>query len=103
VSYSLIVGDLESDMFVTAAVAGVADDLRDADTVELDWLKPDGTRVTVPLVAVDAQVGQYKRVWEAGDTDLAGVHRGRMVVTWPTDEPQTYPNDGSWMIWYIYE
>lgn len=102
-SYSLVVGDLEPDMFVTAARSGTPEDLRDAVTVELDWLRPDGTRSTVALEAVDAEQGQYKRVWEAGDTDIPGVHRGRLVATWPDEEPQTYPNDGTWMLWYVYE
>lgn len=110
-SYSLIVGDLEPDMFLTAAVSDVAQDLSDAVSVELLWRKPDGTESTVALTPVNAATGQYRRVWAAGDTDMAGVHRGRIVVTWDgpsdltsaDDEVQTFPNDGSWIIWYVYE
>ena len=102
-SYSLVVGDLEPDMFLTAAVNGTAKDLSDADTVELRWLKPDGTEVYVSLDEVDFELGQVKRTWVAGDSDDAGVHRGRIVATWAGDEPQTFPNDGSWFIWWVYE
>jgi hypothetical protein len=101
-SYTLVAGDLEPDMFVTAATSGTPDDLQDALSVQLVWKKPDGTESTVALVGVDAAVGSYKRVWVEGDTDMVGVHQGRLQVTWPDDEVQTYPNDGTWMIWYVY-
>lgn len=110
-SFSLIVGDLEPDMFLTASVSDTAQDLSDAVSVELRWRKPDGTESLVDLTVVDAATGQYKRVWEAGDTDMAGVHRGRIVVTWDgeddmttaDDEVQTFPNDGSWFLWLVYD
>lgn len=96
-SFSLVVGDLEPDMTLTVSAS-----LTGASSYQLLWRKPDGTESTVSLTAVDLAAGQVKRVWVAGDTAMAGVHRGRVVVTWPSAQPQTFPNDGTWFIWYVY-
>ena len=104
-SYSIVVGDLQQDLNLDLNV-----DLTTAVSYQLLWRKPDDTETLVALTAADLTLGQVKRVWVAGDTDMAGVHRGRVVVTWegdipdPSDDrPQTFPNDGTWFIWYVYE
>lgn len=105
-SYSVVEGDLEPDMLLTVTTA-TQRDLADAVSVELRWKKPDGVVDLVALVEVTTSVnsGVYKRVWEIGDTDMTGVHRGQVVITWDvgaTEEVETCPNDGSWTIWHVY-
>ena len=101
--FEMIEGDLEPDMPLTVTVEGTAQDLTAATTIELYWVKPDGTMDTVELTEVDYELGQVKRVWEAGDSDVVGYHKARIKVTWSTGEVQHYPNDGSWVWWSVYE
>lgn len=98
----LIKGDTKPDLEFTITVDDVAQDLTTASTIELKWIKPDDTVETVSLTAVDLVNGEVKKVWTAGETDIVGYHRGRVVVTWSDDNIQTFPNDGSWYIWAIY-
>lgn len=101
-SYNIIEGDLDPDMALQAIDAsGSVADLSTAVDISLYWVKPDGTTSTVPLVAVSLALGQVKRVWVAGDTAQVGVHMGRIVVTAPGGETRTYPNDGSWLYWWV--
>lgn len=101
--FELIQGDLEPDMDLTVTVNGVAQDLTSATTIELHWVKPDGTVADVTLTPVELLTGQIKYVWLAGDTDVVGYHRGRVVVTWTSGDVQTFPNDGSWHLWAVYK
>lgn len=101
-SFNLVEGDLNPDMEVDAIDSdGDAADLSAAADVSLYWLKPDGTASTVTLVAISLATGRLKRVWEAGDSDQVGVHQGRIVVTDGAGETSTYPNDGSWLYWWV--
>ena len=102
-SYSLLVGDLEPDMRIDVLAGTVAADLTGAIDVSMHWKKPDGTEVDVALTAVSLASGQLKRVWAAGDTDIPGTHYGRVAVTMASGEVQSFPNDGSWIIWHVYE
>lgn len=101
-SYSLVRGDLEPDMEIDVATSAGPVDLSGALDVSMRWEKPDGTVVTVELVVIDAPTGRVKRVWASGDSDLPGVHRAQVVVTTSNDEPETFPNDGSFVIWWVY-
>lgn len=99
--FSLVAGDLEPDMPLTATMNDVAEALTGALAIEMRWRKPDGTLALVDLTAVDLATGQVKRVWDAGDSDMVGTHLGRIVVTRSTGEIQTFPNDGSWFAWTV--
>lgn len=101
-AYSLVVGDLEPDMELTATVNDVAAVLTGALALNLRWKKPDNTISTVALTAVDLAVGKVKRVWVVGDTAQAGTHYGQIVVTKSNGELQTFPSDGSAFIWNVY-
>jgi hypothetical protein len=101
--FELVAGDLEPDMPLTVTMNGEAVDLTDATSIVLHWLKPNGAVVDVTLTAVDLATGQVKRVWETGDSAQTGYHKARVKVTWDTGDVQTYPNDGSWLIWAVYE
>lgn len=101
-SYQIIKGDLEPDMLLTATVNDAPEVLTGALALQLRWKKPGGTVVTVDLTAVDLAAGQVKRVWLAGDTDEVGAHRGQIVVTRPNGEMQTFPSDGSYVIWIVH-
>lgn len=101
--FELVKGDLEPDMPMIVTVDGTAQDLTAAVSLSLHWMKPDGTVVDVALTAVNLVLGQVKRVWVAGDTDVVGYHRGRIVATWPSGDTQTFPNDGSWVLWAVYD
>lgn len=107
-SFSLVKGDLDPDMEIdvtaynpstgtyTAAV------LTGAIAIDMRWKKPDKTVSTVPLTAIDLTTGRVKRIWVAGDTDQVGTHYAQVVVTAPSGEIRTYPNDGSRIIWNVY-
>lgn len=101
--FELVAGDLEPDMPLTVTVDGAAQDLSSATAIMLHWIKPDGTSSDVALTAVELATGQVKRVWASGDTDDVGYHKGRIVVTWASSEPQTFPNDGSFFWWAVYD
>jgi hypothetical protein len=100
-SFEIVAGDLEPDMQLNITVNSVAKDISAAVSYQLRWRKPDGTVELVALDAVDLTTGRVKRVWEAGDTDQVGIHRGQVVVTWTGTEPQTFPSDGSFYYWFI--
>lgn len=100
--YTLVVGDLEPDLVLTAKLNDVPQDLSTALSVTLEWVDPNGQAHTGSVVAVDATLGVYRRVWDPGDTDLPGYYRGRLLVSWPGNEPAHFPNDGSWIWWAIY-
>src|SRR5689334_6146786 len=97
--YSIVAGDLVPDLNLTAKVNGAPKSLTDAVTIQMLWMKPDGTETLVDLVAIDLNVGRVKRVWEDGDTDQPGRHAGRIVVTWDGDRTQTFPSNGTWFYW----
>lgn len=46
-----------------------------------------------PAIITDAATGMGVYVWEAGDTDLAGLHRGEVTATY-AGLMVTYPNNG---------
>ena len=100
-SYSCIRGDLSQPMAMTITRDGAAVDLTLADTVQLHWIDPDDTVSLVELTVVDAPTGEVQRIWEAGDTDVVGTHFGQVVVT-TGGVVETFPNDGSFIIWDVY-
>lgn len=100
-SYSLVRGDLDPDMFIDLDMNDVAESLGGALAIELEWTRPDGTEVTVDLEVVDAAAGQVKRVWEDGDTEIVGTHTGRVVVTRSNGDRQHFPSDGSRFSWTV--
>lgn len=99
-SYEIVRGDLGPDMPIAITENGVAVNCSGASSVELHWVKPDGTEVTDTLTAVDATAGSYKMVWASGDTDQTGACLGQVVVT-TAGIPKTYPSDGTLMIWWV--
>ena len=100
-SLEYIQGDIPDDMILGVEVNGVAENIDDATQVNLHWVKPDDTETLVALIEEDFALGTVKRVWEAGDTDLAGAHRGRVVVTRSGGELNTFPTDGGWFYWWV--
>lgn len=99
-SYDISQGDLDPAMPVRIADESGAVDLAIADSVQLVWRQPDGTVTTVDLSPVSASAGQYERIWEDGDTNQVGAHRGQVVVV-ISGRQQTYPSDGSSMVWWV--
>lgn len=100
-SYTIIEGDLEPDMGLTVYIDDAPAVLTGALVVELRWQKPDGTVSIVSLTTVNLAVGQVKRVWQAGDTDQVGYHKGQIRVTRSNGEYQTFPSDGSSYMWLV--
>jgi hypothetical protein len=98
--FEIVQGDLEPDLPLTITVNDSPEDIS-GSTVELRWRKPDGTFTTVDLTTVDLSVGQVKRVWEEGDTDVVGFHQAQVAVTRPGGEVQTFPSDGSYYWWAV--
>jgi hypothetical protein len=102
--YALIQGDLEPDMLIDLAAPAAIAELPTALGVVLQWLKPDGTLTSVPLVIVTASgtVGQVKRVWQTGDSALVGLHKGVVQVTCANGEICSDPNDGTPLVWNVF-
>jgi hypothetical protein len=103
--YSLVVGDLEPDMEID--LTNQLSLLTGALALNLEWFKPDGlggflAPVTVPLVAIDQPNGKLKRVWVSGDSSIAGIHRGRVIVTTSNSELAHWPDDGSYLYWIVH-
>lgn len=99
-SYQIVRGDLGPNMPITLTANGAPVDVSTATTVELHWLKPDGTAMVDTLLPIDASLGKFEMVWSAGDTDVAGYCFGLVVVT-TAAIPETYPSDGSRIIWFV--
>jgi hypothetical protein len=100
-SFEIVEGDLEPDMELSVTVNGEVKDLSAAVSYALLWRDPDGTVGTLALEEVDLELGTLRHVWEAGDTDVVGAHRGQVVVTWAEGETQTFPSDGTHYIWFV--
>lgn len=106
-AFSMVQGNLEPDMTIAIAVNGVPEDISDALSFSLRWLKPDGSVVTAATLVADDDAGglaagMVKRVWEVGDTDAIGVHLAQVNVTRGNGEVQTFPSNGSFVRWQIY-
>lgn len=101
-SFQCIRGDLTQSMPITLAVNDIAVVIADTSTVELRWTDPDGVTTVVALEEVDFATGQVRRVWVAGDTDVVGAHTGQIIVTSVGGDVETFPNDGSLIIWWVY-
>ncbi len=78
----------------------IATDVTSADTIEFKWAKPDGTTYVTNLTPVSLAAGTFMMEWAAGDTDIIGPHIGEVVVTTGGAE-QTFPADGSKIIWWV--
>jgi hypothetical protein len=87
-------------MAINIEVGGAAYDVSGADSVEFRWVKPDGTTYLTNLTPVNAALGEFQMDWSGNDSDTIGPHLGEVVVT--TDGVvETYPNDGSKIIWWV--
>lgn len=64
-------------------------------TVEFKMWQLGGTVEVLARAAtlLDATEGRVRHAWQAGDTDTPGVYLGRFVVTYPSGDTQTFPND----------
>lgn len=94
-SFDIVRGDTSPPMDIDLSA-----DTTSADTVQLRWAKPDGTTYLTNLTAVDPSEGQYKMEWTADDTDQIGPHVGEVVIT-TGGAVETYPPDGSKIIWWV--
>ncbi len=101
-AFRIIKGDLEPDLLLDLAVNGALEDINDATDPVMIWWKPDDTTDEVDLTVVDADAGRVRYTWVDGDTDLVGMHRGRVRLTRGNGEDQTFPSDGSWFRWRVY-
>ena len=99
-SYEIVRGDLGPPMPIAVTENGSALDCSTADSVELHWVQPDGTEHTDTLTPVSAVGGTFVMDWVSGDTDQVGPHQGQVVVT-IDGVAQTYPADGTNLIWWV--
>lgn len=102
-AFRIVQGDLEPDLLLDLAVNDTAEDITDATSPTMVWWKPDDSVDEVDLIVVDAAAGRVRYTWETGDTDLVGLHRGRVVLTRGNGEQQTFPSDGTWFRWRVYD
>ena len=103
-SYTVVQGDTAPAMILTAQLSGAAIPtgyFPDGTTAALRWEKPDGTVVeAATLDVVDLTAGTFRRTWAPGDTDLAGEHRGQLVVTRPDTTVETFPST-DYILWFV--
>jgi hypothetical protein len=99
--YTIVQGDLLPSMPIQLLINGAAQDLTSAVSYVLVWQKPDGTTSTVSLAPVTLNQGQVQRVWVSGDTAQIGVHLAQVQITWPGGSLQTWPNDQTYVRWYV--
>lgn len=87
-------GDLKPDLEVTCT-ADTAVDLTAASSVRIIG-KRDDTIVfdDTPTLTVDGDTTVAKRLWEAGDTAVAGCIQIEVEATWPGNKKQTFRADG---------
>ena len=70
-------------------------DLTGASSVTFRMEQIDGTKsVTGACVIVDADAGEVRYNWAAGNTDTAGGYRVEFEVVWPGGRSRTFPNKG---------
>ncbi len=100
-SYELPRDDISPVMQLTVLLDGAPVDCSDADSVELRWVKPDGTVAVDDLTPVAAALGQFTMDWATGDTDQVGAHFGQVLVTIDGVQ-ETYPASGPPIIWWVY-
>lgn len=94
-SFDIVRGDTWPPMDID-----IATDVSTADSVQLRWRKPDGTEYLTSLTAVDLEDGTFMMEWTSDDTDQIGPHHGEVIVI--TDGAvQTFPPDGSKIIWWV--
>jgi hypothetical protein len=98
-SYFIVQGNLDPPLELTLLANGQPFD-GSLHVVQLRWTKPDGTTSTVTLDPVDATLGQYQRTWVAGDTDLPGIHRARVIAT-KAGRPRHFPSDATFVAWRV--
>jgi hypothetical protein len=106
-SFNIVEGDLERDLRIVVDVNDTAEDISDNLGVTMRWLKPDGTFVEDRELVEDVAAGGFeagcvKCVWEAGDTDVVGVHEAQVVVVRGNGETQTFPSNGRYVKWTVY-
>ncbi len=102
-SYQLVQGNTDPDMEIDVTNPdGSVLNLTGAQSIAMSWWLPDGTFQSVPLVAIDLSNGKLKRVWSTGDTDVPGLHLGRVEIIDANSKPVTYPNGGKYVQWFVY-
>ena len=77
--------------------AGTAVDLTNATSVTVHIFREDTRAQKVNAACtVDSQAtsGWVEYEWQSGDTDTAGRFLLQFEVVWPTNKPQTYPQNG---------
>lgn len=94
-SFDIVRGDTWPPMDIS-----IATDVSSADSVEFRWRKPDGTEYLSNLTIVDLEDGTFMMEWSSGDTDQIGPHHAEIVVT-TSGAIQTFPADGSKIIWWV--
>lgn len=74
---------------------GDAIDLTDA-SVQFHLEDPRGgeTVIDEPASVIDATNGLVRYRWHVDDTEVPGRYRAEFVVTYDTDDIETFPNDG---------
>lgn len=101
-SFYLAVGDSEPGMILDALDSnGLPENLIDATAFHLRWHKPDGTSVDVALTIVSLAVGSFVRHWTVGDSAIAGVHAGQIIVTRGSGGVEAFPRDGLYYYWTV--
>lgn len=57
-----------------------------------------GVEVDAPADILDPEAGIVRYIWQAGDTDKAGVFDAEMEVTYSDGGVESFPNNSNWRI-----
>jgi hypothetical protein len=101
-AFSLVSGDLQPPMQIQLEAPAAIAALATAQSVQMLWLRPDGTEVTVPLSIVNPTTGIVQYTWQSGDGSAqVGEHAYQVVVTTASGQT-TDPNDGTSASFWVY-
>lgn len=70
-----------------------AADLGNAVSARFIMRNRDGTKVNAAMSILDQETdpGVVRYQWAAGDTDTVGTFDAEVEITWPPNNPQTFP------------
>lgn len=102
-SFDTVLGDLKP-MTGQLFDSGAPMVLLLTDTVTLHYLTPTGVTKSKALTITNASLGEWSADWVDGDLPDIGAYRGQITITRTGDTgfPMTHPDDGSRIIWWVY-
>lgn len=102
----IVQGDLQKSLELTLTLKGVAFPLIGGDVISLRWTRARPELGGTPAVVTPTVVnppgtdGKINHDFVAGQTAVAGTYYGRVTVT-RASKPITFPDDGTYFLWFV--